>query len=155
MAKIVVPRDQQEEMRRRYPKPAYSRVIVQDLNLLAAGGGYDYLISGPVGDRVWLLSVDVWFQPISIGGFISLWFQIKTGQTDKASLSDVVFAWESVIDVPDHVDNHIYKYGDLEHRRFDMMKFYKGKGRRFAAVGQTFGASVECYISVAYQISEG
>ncbi len=155
MTRVYLPENQQEESRRRFPKPAYSRVIVQDLSLLGVWSGFDHLISAPVGNRIWLLSVDVWFQPAVIDGLVTLWFQIKTGQSDMVSQNDVVFRWESVLDVPKHVDQQIYKYGGPEHRRFDMMKFYEGKGRRFAAVGQTFGASVDCYVSVAYQISEG
>ena len=155
MAKIVVARDQQAEMRRLHPKPAYSRVIAQDFMLMDSAGGFYYMISPPIGNRVWLLSIDVWFQPWAIDGLICLWFQFKTGQTDMASKNDVVFRWESVIDVPRHVDNQMYHWGGPAHRRFEMMQFYEGQGRRFAATGQIYGASVDCWMSVAWQISEG
>jgi len=155
MAKIIVGRDQQAETRRRYPKPAYSRVIVQDLYCDASGTGTDFEISAPVGNRLWLLSVDVWIQAVTIGGLVNMWFQLKTGHAGVASILDVTFEWESVIDVAKHVDNHIYHWGASGHRRFDMMKFYEGQGRHFASVGQTFGASGDCAMSVAYQISEG
>lgn len=155
MAKIIVGRDQQAEMRRLHPKPVYSRVLVQDLYCAVAGGGSDFEISEPVGNKVWLLSVDVWIQAVAIGGLATFWFQIKTGHSDVATLNDVVFRWETVIHVTKHPDNHIYHWGTSGHRRFDMMKFYEGKGRRFASVGQTFGGSGDVAVSVAYQISEG
>lgn len=155
MAKVIVGRDQQAEMRRLHPKPAYSRVIAQDMILATAAGGNNFLITSPVGNRVWLLSIDVWIQPWAIGGLVCLWFQFKTGQTDRASMSDVVFRWETVIDVPAHVDKQMYHWGGPAHRRFELMKFYEGQGRRFAVTGQIYGASIDCWMSVTWQISEG
>ena len=155
MAKVVVQRNQQEEMRRRYPKPVYSRVVNLEVLVSDGVGGYGFNYTPPLGNRLWLLSVDLWFMnptiDVKIGGFIYL----RTGDVRPKDYGDVAMNWDSVIDDSTGIKPGIYWEGINAHFRWDMMRFYEGKGRRFGVTIENFNVDQNWLCWASFQISEG
>ncbi|MBA7522327.1 hypothetical protein ES705_14445 [subsurface metagenome] len=155
MAKIIVGRDQQAEVRRRYPKPAYSRIV--NLEVLVADGldGVGFNYTPPLGNRLWLLSVDLWFinptLDVLIGGFVYL----RTGDTKPESAGEVAMKWQSVIDDSTGIKPGIYWTGLNAHFHWDMMRFYEGRGRRFGVMIENFNQYQQWLAWASFQISEG
>jgi len=155
MAKIVVARDQQAEMRRLHPKPAYSRIVNLEVLVPAGIGAEGFNYTPPLGNRLWLLSVDLWFfnptPDIQIGGFIYL----RTGGKKPASPGETAMKWDSVVDDSTGIKPGIYWTGLRAHIRWDMMKFYEGSERRFALLIENFSETQQWLAWVSFQISEG
>lgn len=155
MAKIVVQRNQQEESRRLNPKPAYSRVINLEVLVSDGLGGEGFNYTPPLGNRLWLLSVDLWFMnptlDVQIGGFIYL----RTGKAKPASAGDLAMKWDSVIDDSTGIKPGMYWTGLNQHLRWDMMKFYEGSGRRFGVMIENFNVDQKWLCWASFQVSEG
>ncbi|GAH58921.1 unnamed protein product [marine sediment metagenome] len=94
-------------------------------------GAEDYGITPPLGNRVRLLSVDVWLQSVAPGGFIEAFMKIQAGTGTRLSADIVNMEWASVMD-----DTMLFKMGMIlfcceQHYRFDMDKLYVGESQRF------------------------
>lgn len=155
MAKVIVGRDQQAEMRRLHPKPAYSRVINLEVLVSDGLGGEGFNYTPPLGNRLWLLSVDLWFMnptvDVTIGGFIYL----RTGMAKPESAGEVAMKWASVIDDTTGIKPGIYWVGLNEHFHWDMMRLYEGQHRRFGVVIENFNVDQKWLCWASFQISEG
>ncbi len=142
-------------MRRLHPKPAYSRIVNLEVLVSDGIGGYGFNYTPPLGNRIWLLSVDLWFinptLDVLIGGFIYL----RTGDTKPASAGEVAMRWDSVIDDSTGIKPGIYWRGLSQHFRWDMMRFYEGRGRRFGVMIENSNIYQSWLCWASFQISEG
>lgn len=155
MAKQIVRRNQQWDMERRHPKPAYSRVINLTLQIPAGVGNEDYAVSPPVGGRVWLLSVSLitmsQTRANAFGGFI----YISTGTDKNAGPEMIAVQWQPVIRQYGGPKPAFYYTGFGDAYSWDMMQFFEGDGRRFGAVAQNLFATETWRAWISFQISEG
>lgn len=155
MAKIVVPRDQQAEVRRLYPKQAYSRVINLTLQVVAGAGKEDFAVSPPIGNRVWLLGVDLVILNSHVDILCSGFFYIGTGTDQKVDGEKIAVQWDPVIRNYGGPKPGFYYTGIRDHFHWDMMKFYEGSGRRFGAVAENLYATIGFRAWISLEVSEG
>lgn len=155
MAKIVVPRDQQAEVRRLHPKPAYSRVINLTLQVAAGIGSDDFQVSPPIGNRVWLLGVDLFVLNMDVDVVCSGFFYISTGKEEKVTGEVIAVKWEPIIRNYGGPKAALYYSGVRDHFHWDMMKFYQGSGRRFGALAENLTEIKGFRAWISFEISEG
>jgi len=155
MAKIIVGRDQQAEMQRLHPKPAYSRVINLTLQIPAGIGFADFAISPPVGNRIWLLGVSLITMSQTranvFGGFI----YITTGTQIKQQEGSGPQLEDNVIRNYGGPKPGFYYTGFGDSYHWDMMMFYEGSGRRFGAMAENLFATETWRAWISFEISEG
>lgn len=155
MAKVIVSRDQQEEMERLHPKPVYSRVINLTLQIPAGAGNDDFAVSPPVGGRIWLLSVKLVTMSQTranvFGGFI----YIATGTDKKVNAPLIATVWQPVIRQYGGPKPAFYYTGFGDSYDWSMMQFFEGAGRRFGAVAENLFAEDSWRAWISFEISEG
>lgn len=154
MAKIVVPRNQQEESRRLHPKPHYSRVLSMKLPVFQ-GWGATYACTPPVGDRVWLLGIKVWSLNRAIDQSQVSFFRVITGTVQPKSLEDV-YAWTNILPLVDEAGKsaEFLLYDGMPGFEWSIMMFFEGHGRRFGAYAARVGEDVDV-LQISFEISEG
>ncbi|MBA7574954.1 hypothetical protein ES708_16770 [subsurface metagenome] len=155
MAKIVVPRDQQEEVRRRYPKPAYSRWLNLTLQVAKGLGEEDFAVTPPIGNKVWLLGVKMWVFVPGIGTCASGFTYIRTGVDPRASAEQVAVQWEPIIRNYGGPKPGFYWSCEQALFEWDMEMLYIGSGRRFGAVSENLSDTQNYRIWVSFKVSEG
>lgn len=155
MAKIVVRRDQQAESRRLHPKPAYSRVINLTLQVAAGIGADDYAVSPPMGNRIWLLGVDLVILNMDVDVVCSGFFYISTGMDRNANAEKIATQWDPIIRNYGGPKPAFYYSGIRDKFHWDMMKFYEGAGRRFGVVAESLTDIKGFRAWVSFEISEG
>ena len=155
MAKIIVPRGQQEAVRRESPKQAYSRVINLTLQIPAGLGEEDFAVSSPVGNRVWLLGVDLFILNMDVDVVCSGFIYIRTGTDKKVTAPMIAEQWDPIIRNYGGPKPGFYYSGIRDQFHWNMMKFYEGSGRRFGAVAQNLTEIKGWRAWVSFEISEG
>lgn len=155
MAKIIVARGQQEAVRREYPKPAYSRVINLTLQIPAGLGQSDFAVSPPIGNRVWLLGVDLIILNMDVDVVCSGFIYISTGTDKRITEPLVAEQWEPVIRNYGGPKPGFYYSGIRDQFHWSMMKFYEGSGRRFGALAENLTDIKGWRAWISFEISEG
>ena len=154
MAKIVVRRNQQEEIRRRYPKTAYSRWISLQVYAPADDKGFNY--TEVVGQRCWLLGVKVKCTAKAVVDQMKTSaFWITTGTVIPTSHSEVA-NWENVLPVMNwqRVRGVWNLWDGMTGFDWEMEMLYLGRARRFGVALQRVGEPSEI-LQVGFKISEG
>ena len=154
MAKIIVARNQQAEMRRLHPEPAYSRLIGVRL-VLAAGLPVELVFTPMFGDRLWLLQVKVCIQQKVTNPNNINYLLFKIGGAEKAAAAQVM-NWESIIPLIG-VDGRLnwWQFCDgCSCYEWRLKRFYEHSKRRIAVLGYRTGADTSI-IQVTFEISEG
>jgi len=154
MAKIVVARDQQAEMRRLHPKPAYSRIVSVEL-LVSQGWGWQYVVTPVLGDKLWLLGVDVWPAVKAVNFDQYSEFVLYAGGGRQVSLDDVL-QWDVVMPIFDNQSRLVtWRITDGSSGfHWQLAKHYEGDNRRFALVGFRV-AEDPSTLQASFHISEG
>lgn len=155
MAKVIVARNQQDEVRRLHPKPAYSRVINLTLQIAAGAGNDDFAVSPPIGNRVWLLGVDLTILNMHVDVVCSGFIYISTGTETKVNAERIVSQWDPIVRNYGGPKRGFYFSGIREHYHWNMMKFYEGSGRSFGAVAENLTDVIGWRAWVSFEISEG
>lgn len=154
MAKMVVRRDQQAEVRRRYPKPAYSRVVSVMLGIWPPAG-LTYSVTPPLGNKIWLLSVRAWCERKAVDRGQLTYFDVYSGSGTPSRVQDVA-SWGNILPVSsslaDVVNWGLYD-GDSGFT-WSMMRHFEGSGIRFGAVAGRVGEDYGV-LFVSFEISEG
>lgn len=154
MAKIIVGRDQQAEMRRLHPKPAYSRVVSVQLVVFEEWGD-TFVVTPVVGDRVWLLGIRVWCDVKVVNIDRLSFFNIYTGSGNPQNAQDVL-AWVNILPSGAQFSGPTYwqLFDGMSGFEWSMMRFFQGSSRRFGIVGSRFGIDYGM-LNVSFEISEG
>lgn len=155
MAKIIVARNQQAEVARLHPKPVYSRVINLTLQIPAGLGQEDFAVSPPVGNRIWLLGVDLHILNMQVDVVCSGFLYISTGTDKKVNGLTIAQQWDPVIRNYGGPKPGFYYSGIRDHFHWDMMRFYEGSGRRFGAVAESLVDIISWRAWISFEISEG
>lgn len=155
MAKIRVARDQQAEVRRLHPKPAYSRVVQLELLVPIGVGNSVYRITPALGQKLWLLSVKLVTLShdidVMIGGFI----YITTGTTRDPSEEVVATKWDLLLPSTGGMKPGLTYKGIRDSYTWQMMRLFEGKPRRFGVVIENFSNLNQWWAWVSFEISEG
>lgn len=155
MAKIIVARGQQEAVRRESPKLAYSRVINLTLQIPAGLGKEDSAVSPPIGNRVWLLGVDLVILNMDVDVVCSGFIYIRTGTDKRVTAPMMAEQWEPVIRNYGGPKPGFYYSGIRDKFHWSMMRFYEGSGRRFGAVAENLTDIKGWRAWISFEISEG
>jgi len=155
MAKIIVARNQQAEVDRLHPKLAYSRVINLTLQIPAGIGQEDFAVSPPVGNRIWLLGVDLHILNMQVDVVCSGFIYISTGTDKKVNGLTIAQQWDPVIRNYGGPKPGFYYSGIRDHFHWDMMRFYEGSGRRFGAMAESLVDIISWRAWISFEISEG
>jgi len=155
MAKVIVRRDQQAEIRRLYPKPAYSRWINLTVQVAAGIGEDDFAVTPPVGNRIWLLAVKMWVFVPGVGNCASGFTYIRTGTDQRVTSEMIATQWEPVIRNYGGPKPGFYWSCEQAAFDWDMDVLYLGSGRRFGVVAENLSAAQNFRIWVSFKISEG
>lgn len=155
MARIVVARNQQAEVARLHPKPVYSRVINLTLQIPAGLGQDDFAVSPPIGNRIWLLGVDLIILNRDVDVVCSGFIYISTGTDKRVTAPMIATKWDPIIRNYGGPKPGFYYSGIRDKFHWDMMKFYEGSGRRFGAVAENLTDIKSWRAWVSFEISEG
>ena len=155
MARVVVARGQQEAVRRRFPKPAYSRII--SFRMGVPGDGKDYMMyTQSLGQTVWLLKVQIWVLPKMLNTTKGTSFKLFAGTGKPGGIEDVE-KWERIVPLIDETGAlRVWPLHDgRDHIEWDIMKLYTGQTRRFAIIAMRGAGFGDDYLYVSWTISEG
>ncbi|GAI77650.1 unnamed protein product, partial [marine sediment metagenome] len=118
-------------------------------------GAGAYTFTHSLGNKLWLLSVDIWLMNKSLTEVIDGAFYIRTGQGEITNVETIRDKWTNVIPMyKGDIEGFTY-VGPREHFHWDMMVLYQEKERRFGIVLENFSATVEFTAISTFQISEG
>lgn len=155
MAKIVVARNQQEEIRRRFPKPAYSRIVGITIPLPADGAWY-YNYTDNIGDRVWLLKVKILIGPKAVDMTKYTGFIMCAGGRKPTTIADIA-RWDIIAPCKDvNRQPLIWTMHDGRNEmEFEFMKLYTGRHIRFAVMATRNVGTIADGLWAQFTISEG
>lgn len=154
MSKVRVARNQQREMERLHPKPAYSRIVSCRV-IVAQGVGPKFRVTRVLGDRLWLLGVRVWLVPKAVDPTLYTDFKIITGSVKPANLTEA-FNMENVIPLYGTGDQERLwaAYDGRDYFEWTMMRFFEGMPRVFGIYAIRLGTGTDV-LRVSFEISEG
>jgi len=154
MAKVIVPRNQQLAMAAEHPKPFYSRVVSLLLDVSQALG-LKYVVTPPLGNRIWLLGVRVWCKPKAVDESQHTFFWLYSGEGVANSGEDVA-NWEKILPKTGLTrGNNYWVMSDGEsYMEWKMMRFFEITGRRFGVIAGRSGFGDDI-LQVSFEISEG
>jgi len=140
---------------RLHPKPVYSRVINLTLQIPAGLGQDDFAVSPPIGNRIWLLGVDLIILNRDVDVVCSGFIYISTGTDKRVTAPMIATKWDPIIRNYGGPKPGFYYSGIRDKFHWDMMKFYEGSGRRFGAVAENLTDIKSWRAWVSFEISEG
>lgn len=138
-----------------YPMSAYSRMLLFRMRPERVGFMNDFGVTSVIGQRVWILGVDVWFNNIAQAGWMMLENSVMYGVNKDADFPEIRDNWESVLQYSRSGTKSFLYYGEKGHMHFNMKMLLKGQAWRFGFVSQIFGAGVECMVMFGIEIAEG
>lgn len=152
---VAGPRGQQIAVERAYPKPVYSRVVGLFGHTAKGIGNEDAYITGPLGNRLWLLSGTVTWYAAELdkkaGGYIWLRYSDHV----PINNSEVVTDWQSVVPNLGESKDAFLVYGLFGQVSFLCMKVFDTNQLRFGLVVQNGYADNTLTVQVVLEISEG
>ena len=107
-----------------------------------------------LGQKLWLLGIDVWIFGRPVDPDDSWWFGIRRGFNLPTATAEVTY-WENVLPLLAPTGSWTWHgYGTPYHMHWDMRKFYEGQSQRFGACINITGPIVS-YFQASFEISEG
>lgn len=137
------------------PVPVYSRVIALELHLPAGIGNADYCYTPKLGNRTWLLAIDLWAYCGWVGVHIGGFFYFTYGSGEPATRLDVSVGWAPIVPLYcGSKPGFKWMHCDEFHRRFTMARLFTNDELRFG-VAMENGFNQAWEATVAFQIAEG
>ena len=155
MAKIVTRRNQQEEMRRLHPLPAYSRQVGIEVAVPAGVGADGFNFTPVIRQGAWLLGVDFWAFGVNVGETIGGFISIAVGTEEPKTAEEIVTKWEPVMRYSGIKPMMYWWSVDRGHFHWNMKQFYDNRTTRFACNISNFHATIPWWAWVFFEISEG
>jgi len=153
MAKLLS-KQQRIQVGVKNPTSVYSRVTGFWTGALPALGDEGWESTYPLGNDIWLLSVQLSFWADVIGTQCSAWWFLSTGTKKPDRASEVLGAWDPIIPCSSGVKPYFRWDGDRADYCWDMRRHYLGTGRRFALWFQNITAQ-RWWVQATFEISEG
>lgn len=137
------------------PISAYSRVISAGLEV-PADGAWHFAATPKLGQRFWLLAVQVWCFPRPYGPPQATEFEVRTGQETPPPAGDIE-NWENIL--PLHFPDGTMSSWSLDTGRdyisWGMKKLYKTVPRRLGIRARRADGFDDDGLWVSFEISEG
>ena len=152
---IVVKEEQQIRVAEQFPLLAYSRVFGLFCQLSAGVGNDDYAMSGPVGNRAWLLGVRCQFMPQALNEASGCLLYICYGQNPKAGAEEIATRWELVVECKGGAKKAIYWTVEPRELYLPMKRLFTGQSLRFGVVAENLSDVVGLNVNVFFEVSEG
>lgn len=135
------------------PRSGYSR-IVSMAQTLPQPANLQYCFTEALGQRLWLLGIDVWIfgKPASVND--SWWFIIRRGFQMPTATAQI-WDWENVLPLLAPTGSWSWHgYTTPYHMHWSMHKLFEGQSQRFgAAINIT--TPITSYFEASFEISEG
>lgn len=155
MAKLVVPRNQQEEMRRRHPKPAYSRVVGFDFTVPKDGTQTQWDITPLLGQRLWVLRAQLWIRAETQGVSRRFNWKLAIVGPGKVTGPQIMTTVESLVRIEYIQKPYATMVGSEAYFDFEMQRFYEGEPKRLIAWVSHDCSDDPLWVQAAFTISEG
>ncbi len=136
------------------PGSVYSRVTGFWTGALPVIGDEGQESTYPLGERIWLRSVQLSFWADVIGTQCSAWWFLSTGTKKPNTAGEVLNVWDPIIPCHSGVKPYYRWDGDKMDFSWKMNRFYEGAGRRFALWFQNITAQ-RWWVQATFEISEG
>jgi len=138
-----------------YPRSMYTRVVSVALAVPDDGVWY-YVLTQVLGNKVWLLNVDVWLSPKVINPAQITIFDLYAGSVDPGT-AIALREWDGIVPIYDRVRTRTFWIATdgSEHFHWTMSRYYKGESRRFGLAGQRPMGLGNEYMKASFEICEG
>lgn len=137
------------------PIPAYSRVVSLH-QVLPADDVWYVAVSPTIGNRVWLLGIDIWATPIipNDNNYSAFTFRIGTGISWTIA---EVNQWEEILPITTGAVTRFrwQIYDGCDHHHWNISKIYTGQSRRLAVTSMRAAGMGVAELDVSFEISEG
>ncbi len=154
MARIAVPITQ-PGLQRVVPAPVQSRVVMVERQVTVAGGSIGYAVTFPVGNRVWLLNLDVWIWPAALATLVQCWVYVLTFTGPEPRSAAGMMDGELIFPSRGTYEGPFFYSGNSGHIGLSMDKLYTGVERRFGCLWQLAAGSGDIFGVASFQIAEG
>lgn len=155
MAKFVVARNQQAEMRRLHPKPAYSRIVGFTFTVPKDGTQTQWDITDVLGQNLWVLRVQLWFKAETPGVSRRFNWKVVIVGRGKVTGPQIMNELESFVKVRYASKPYGTFVGSDVYFDFPMMRFYAGEPRRLIAWVSHNSSDDPLWVQAMFTISEG
>jgi len=135
------------------PQSVYS-TVVNMAQVLPQPANLAFCFTRALGQRLWLLDIDVWIfgKPVDPGD--SWWFYLRRGFQRPGDIAEVA-QWENILPLQSPTGLWSWHgYGTPAHMHWEMQTLYTGQSQRFAAGFNVTGPIVS-YFQASFHISEG
>jgi len=121
----------------------------------AAVWGPTYVVSQPLGNKIWLLGIQAWVIPKAVDASNITTLAFMTGTAMPSGVLDVS-KWENLLPLKSTATEALFWYlhDGRDELHWKMMKLFTGSHRRFAVIATRVGEGVDS-IQVSFEISEG
>ena len=138
-----------------YPRGVYSRVV--SCSDVVTFGNPRGIYTIGVGERVWLLSVKLLWEPYPVDNTSVTYFRVMTGTTTPGDAAQMRANWDNVLPKlgAGNIDANWYHQYGITEMSWRLNQYFEGVGRRFGVWMQTVmpGKGQACQAS--FEISEG
>lgn len=154
MNEVIVPRGPLG-LKGAYPLPPQSRVVALELHVPAGVGNNDFCYTPALGNRLWLLNIDIWVYCATAGAFIGGFFYLMFGTAEPQNASDISTRWNRIIELYCGAKPGFrWFHCDPFDRHFSMAKLFVADGLRFGVTLEN-GFNQAWEATIAFEISEG
>ena len=137
-----------------HPESGYSRVTGFWTGVLPAIGDEGWEATNVVGERVWLLEVQLRFWGDAIGVQCSGFWLLLAGTAMPKTVGELFGSWERIIPCSSKIKPYYQWDGESVQFTWSMRRLYTGAGRRFALWIQN-KAATRWWAQATFTISEG
>lgn len=155
MGKIVVPRGQQEMVRRLHPKPAYSRIVGFSFTVPKTGAQTQWDITEALGQNLWVLRTQLWFKAETPGVSRRFNWKVVIVGRGKVTGPQIMNELESFVKVRYASKPYGTFVGSDVYFDFHMMRFYEGEPKRLIAWCYNDSQDDPLWVQAMFTISEG
>ena len=151
----VVNRSQQVVTAGLSPKAEYSRVVSVAVDL-DDDDLFRWAVTPKLGNKIWLLKVDVWVFPYVINEGMRVLFEIRQGDGEPTT-ENIFNSWENILPLYNEDMKMVeWKiYDGQSHRQWTMKRRFIGKSIRFGVKASRSINAGHSKIWVSFEISEG
>lgn len=134
--------------------PVYSRVVTLQVNVLGGVGQLAHQATPPLGNRVILKKIRLWFMPDAHPGSLSCYLALNAGTSRDVSFLLIRDEWDTIMDISGLLPAGYIIHCCASEYTFDMNKLYVGESIRFGvAIQNTSGQHF--FALAAFQVAEG
>lgn len=152
---LIINRSQQIVTAGVYPRSVYSRMLLFRMTVPAIAPFMDGGVTPVVGQRVWILGIDIWIYPMAAAGWLGIESSFMYGTQQETNLTVIRTQWESLMRFSRPGTQSVFYFGPGGHQHYDMNVLLKGQAWRFGLVSSQAIVCPQCNVMVGLHICEG